>query len=489
MPVITVKPCTFVLFGALGDLALRKLFPALYQLDRAGLLHASTRIVALAREKGEAGTHLATIEATLLRYVPAADIEPTVLQRFRARLSYLSMDFFTAGDYAPLAEQVAGTDPLIAYFATPASVYGAICENLAAVGLAEQSRVVLEKPIGHDLASSREVNEAVARYFPESRIYRIDHYLGKETVQNLIALRFANSLFETQWNQHHISHVEITVAEKVGIEGRWGYFDQAGQLRDMIQNHLLQLLCLIAMDPPSDLSADSIRDEKVKVLKALAPITAEQFGRQVVRGQYATGSSDGKPVPGYLEEENANPHSDTETFVALRADIRNWRWSGVPFYLRTGKRMPQKLSQIVIHFKESSHYIFAPEQRPLVSNRLIIRLQPDEGISLQVMTKDQGLDKGMHLRSGPLQLNFSETYKSTRIPDAYERLVLEVMQGNQYLFVRKDEVEHAWLWCDQLIAGWTQLGDSPKPYTAGSWGPMASMALITRDGRSWYGDL
>ncbi|WP_250135298.1 glucose-6-phosphate dehydrogenase, partial [Pseudomonas aeruginosa] len=362
------------------------------------------------------------------------------------------------------------------------------CENLAAAGLAERTRVVLEKPIGHDLESSREVNEAVARFFPESRIYRIDHYLGKETVQNLIALRFANSLFETQWNQNHISHVEITVAEKVGIEGRWGYFDQAGQLRDMVQNHLLQLLCLIAMDPPSDLSADSIRDEKVKVLRALEPIPAEQLASRVVRGQYTAGFSDGKAVPGYLEEEHANRDSDAETFVALRVDIRNWRWSGVPFYLRTGKRMPQKLSQIVIHFKEPPHYIFAPEQRSLISNRLIIRLQPDEGISLQVMTKDQGLGKGMQLRTGPLQLSFSETYHAARIPDAYERLLLEVTQGNQYLFVRKDEVEFAWKWCDQLIAGWERLSEAPKPYPAGSWGPVASVALVARDGRSWYGD-
>ncbi|MEC7471771.1 MAG: glucose-6-phosphate dehydrogenase, partial [Pseudomonadota bacterium] len=299
----------------------------------------------------------------------------------------------------------------------------------------------------------------------------------------------ANSLFETQWNQNHISHVEITVAETVGIEGRWGYFDQAGQLRDMIQNHLLQLLCLIAMDPPSDLSADSIRDEKVKVLKALAPIAPEQLGQQLVRGQYVAGSILGRHVPGYLEEENSNTQSDTETFVALRAEICNWRWAGVPFYLRTGKRMPQKLSQIVIHFKAPPHYIFAPEQRQLIGNKLIIRLQPQEGISLLVMTKDQGLDKGMQLRSGPLQLNFSETYKSPRIPDAYERLLLEVMKGNQNLFVRKDEIEYAWKWCDQLIDGWQRVGAPPKPYAAGSWGPAASIALISRDGRSWYDDL
>ncbi|MCD1609125.1 glucose-6-phosphate dehydrogenase [Stutzerimonas kunmingensis] len=489
MTPLSVEPCTLALFGALGDLALRKLFPALYQLDRAGLLPTETRLLALARESGEAASHLALIEEHLRRHVGERDLDEAVLQRFMARLDYLSMDFRRAEDFAALADKAGNADSIVAFFATPASVYGAICAGLAEAGLAERTRVVLEKPIGHDLESSREVNEAVARFFPEDRTYRIDHYLGKDTVQNLIALRFANSLFETQWNQNHISHVEITVAETVGIEGRWGYFDQAGQLRDMIQNHLLQLLCLIAMDPPSDLSADSIRDEKVKVLKALAPIAPEHLGQQLVRGQYVAGSILGRHVPGYLEEENSNTQSDTETFVALRAEICNWRWAGVPFYLRTGKRMPQKLSQIVIHFKAPPHYIFAPEQRQLIGNKLIIRLQPQEGISLLVMTKDQGLDKGMQLRSGPLQLNFSETYKSPRIPDAYERLLLEVMKGNQNLFVRKDEIEYAWKWCDQLIDGWQRVGAPPKPYAAGSWGPAASIALISRDGRSWYDDL
>ncbi|EME00923.1 MULTISPECIES: glucose-6-phosphate dehydrogenase [Stutzerimonas stutzeri subgroup] len=489
MTPLSVEPCTLALFGALGDLALRKLFPALYQLDRAGLLPTETRLLALARESGEAASHLAMIEEHLRRHVGERELDEAVLQRFMARLDYLSMDFRRAEDFAALADKAGNADSIVAFFATPASVYGAICAGLAEAGLAERTRVVLEKPIGHDLESSREVNDAVARFFPEDRTYRIDHYLGKDTVQNLIALRFANSLFETQWNQNHISHVEITVAETVGIEGRWGYFDQAGQLRDMIQNHLLQLLCLIAMDPPSDLSADSIRDEKVKVLKALAPIAPEQLGQQLVRGQYVAGSILGRHVPGYLEEENSNTQSDTETFVALRAEICNWRWAGVPFYLRTGKRMPQKLSQIVIHFKAPPHYIFAPEQRQLIGNKLIIRLQPQEGISLLVMTKDQGLDKGMQLRSGPLQLNFSETYKSPRIPDAYERLLLEVMKGNQNLFVRKDEIEYAWKWCDQLIDGWQRVGAPPKPYAAGSWGPAASIALISRDGRSWYDDL
>ncbi len=490
MPNLPIAPCVLVLFGASGDLALRKLFPALYRLEQARLLHAETRILALARAEGlEAEGHAALIQTRLREQLAPEEWNADAWERFHGRLAFLDFDFAQADGYRTLAEWAAGDLPLVAYFATPASVYGAICQHLVDAGLGERTRVVLEKPIGHDLESSRVINDAVACRFPENRIYRIDHYLGKETVQNLIALRFANSLFETQWNQNHISHVEITVAEKVGIEGRWGYFDQAGQLRDMVQNHLLQLLCLIAMDPPSDLVADSIRDEKVKVLKALEPIPSGQIETRVVRGQYSAGFSDGKAVPGYLEEPNANRGSRTETFVALRVDIRNWRWAGVPFYLRTGKRMPQKLSQIVIHFKEPPHYIFSPEQRPLLSNRLIIRLQPDEGITLHVMTKDQGLGKGMRLRTVPLLLNFSETFHTERVPDAYERLLLEVMQGNQNLFVRRDEVEHAWTWCDQLSEGWELLGEPPRPYAAGSWGPGAAVALIARDGRNWYGDL
>ncbi|MCU1717216.1 glucose-6-phosphate dehydrogenase [Pseudomonas sp. 5P_3.1_Bac2] len=482
-----IEPCTLALFGAFGDLALRKLFPALYHLHAAGLFASDSKILALGREvAGE--QPLAVIEQALRRHVPEDELDAAQLNSFLARIGWLNIDFQDSAAYAALAELLDAKAPIIAYFATAARVYGAICAGLASAGLAERTRVVLEKPIGHDRESARRVNQEVARYFPEERIYRIDHYLGKETVQNLIALRFANSLFESQWNQNHISHVEITVAEQVGIEGRWGYFDQAGQLRDMIQNHLLQLLCLIAMDPPSDLSANSIRNEKVKVLQALAPISAENISQQVVRGQYVAGSINGKAVPGYLQEDNSNANSDTETFVALRAEVRNWRWAGVPFYLRTGKRMPQKVSQIVVQFKDPPHYIFAPEQRPLISNRLVIRLQPDEGISLQVMTKEQGLDKGMQLRSCPLQLSFNDTYRSRRIPDAYERLLLEVMKGNQNLFVREDEIDFAWQWCDQLIAGWQRQGSAPKPYPAGSWGPQAAVGLISRDGRDWYGD-
>ncbi|XKE44709.1 glucose-6-phosphate dehydrogenase [Halomonas organivorans] len=477
------------LFGALGDLAQRKLFPALFHLEREGLLAPDTRLLGLARQELDVDAFRSRIEKALKTYVKAEELDREALARFLARLDFLPLDFTKPEGYAAIREwRQEAARPMVVYLSVAAKIYGDICRHLEASGsLDDESRVVVEKPIGYDLASSAEINDAIGAVFPESRIYRIDHYLGKETVQNLIALRFANPLFGTQWNQNHISHVEITVAEKVGIEGRWGYFDDAGQLRDMVQNHLLQLVCLIAMDPPANLDADAIRDEKVKVLKALKPFTDDMLGRDVVRGQYIAGTIDGRSVPGYLEEEGANQASHTETFVAMKTGVANWRWAGVPFYLRTGKRMPEKLSQIVIHFRQQPHYIFDPDQRELAANKLVIRLQPEEGIALEVLTKDSGLDKGMRLRRGPLHLDFSSAFPKTRIPDAYERLLLEVMKGQQYLFVRRDEVEHAWHWCDSLIAAW-QDDEVPRRYPAGSWGPVASIAMITQDGRSWYED-
>ncbi|WP_020405112.1 glucose-6-phosphate dehydrogenase [Hahella ganghwensis] len=491
MSISTTTQCDFVLFGALGDLAQRKLFPALYQLERSELLHDDTRILALARQEVDEAAFKAETLERLKDRIPEEQRDPDSIKRFFSKVEFMRLDFLSPEGYDQLKAWKSDTDaPLLIYMATPPLIYGGIGANLKASGCIERStRVVVEKPIGHSLESSHEINSQLAEYFDESQLYRIDHYLGKETVQNLIALRFANNLFETQWNQKYISHVEITVAEKVGIEGRWGYFDKAGQLRDMVQNHLLQLLCLIAMDPPSDLSADSIRDEKVKVLKALKPITPDVMEGHMVRGQYTAGNIDGKSVPGYLEEEDANRGSSTETFVAIKAEICNWRWAGVPFYMRTGKRMPEKLSEIIIHFKPAPHYIFDPDQKHIANNKLIIRLQPDEGISLQVLTKDQGLDKGMRLRQGPLQLSFSEAFNTGRVPDAYERLLWEFIKGNQYLFVRRDEVEWAWKWIDQIISGWEELGLAPKKYSAGSWGPVSSIAMIARDGRSWYEDV
>ncbi|MFG6667511.1 glucose-6-phosphate dehydrogenase [Halomonas sp. HNIBRBA4712] len=478
------------LFGALGDLATRKLFVALYHLDREGLMPDATRILGLARQEYGLDEFRALIRQALEKRLKTDELDEQSLTRFLNRLDYQQLDFKSGEGYAAIREWREGADrPMVVYLSVAARIYGDICRHLAESGsLDDDSRVVVEKPIGYDLESSKAINDAIGAVFPEERVYRIDHYLGKETVQNLIAMRFANPLFGTQWNQNHISHVEITVAEKVGIEGRWGYFDDAGQLRDMVQNHLLQLLCLIAMDPPSNLDADAIRDEKVKVLKALKPFTGEALGRDVVRGQYIAGTSDGQAVPGYLEEEDANTESRTETFVAMKTEVSNWRWAGVPFYLRTGKRMPEKLSQIVIHFRQQPHYIFDPDQRDIAANKLIIRLQPEEGIALQVLTKDSGLDRGMRLRPGPLHLDFNSAFPKSRIPDAYERLLLEVMKGQQYLFVRRDEVEFAWRWCDQLIEGWKTRETPPRRYPAGSWGPVASIAMITQDGRSWYED-
>lgn len=487
-----IPETVFAMFGAMGDLAQRKLLLSLYQLDRSGLLGKNCKIIGLGRNELSREAFVSHTEMNMQRFVKEKALDREAFLHFSEKLDYLSMDFLVPEHYQPLTNLLAECPhhQVVLYYATPASLYAVISDRLARLGAIDgRTRVVVEKPIGHDYESSCEINDQLASFFQESQIYRIDHYLGKETVQNLIALRFANSLFESQWNHNHISHVEITVAESVGIEGRWGYFDKAGQLRDMVQNHLLQLLCLTAMDPPDDLSADSIRNEKVKVLKALKPIPPDQMDTLLVRGRYNKGICDGQPVPGYLEEEGANPHSRTETFVAFKAEIANWRWAGVPFYMRTGKRMPEKLSQIIIHFKPAAHFIFDADQKRMAYNKLMIRLQPDEGISLQVLTKDQGLDKGMRLRQGPLQLNFSETFQSPRIPDAYERLLWEVMNGNQYLFVRRDEVESAWKWCDQLIEGWNESGVQPKKYPAGSWGPASAITLIARDGRSWHEDL
>jgi glucose-6-phosphate 1-dehydrogenase len=322
------------------------------------------------------------------------------------------------------------------------------------------------------------VNDVIGSVFSEERVYRIDHYLGKEAVQNLMVLRFANGLFEPLWNAAHIDHVQITVAESLGVEGRAGYYDTAGALRDMVQNHLLQLLCLVAMEPPSRLNADAVRDEKLKVLRALKPLAPAGW----VRGQYRAGISAGAPVPGYLEDLGAGG-SRTETFVALKAEVENWRWAGVPFYLRTGKRLAARLSEIVIAFRPVPHSVFDESAGPVMPNRLVIRLQPDEGVELWLMIKDPG-PGGMRLRQVPLDMSFSEAF-GVRNPDAYERLVLDVIRGNQTLFMRRDEVEAAWAWIDPILEAWAQSNEAPKAYTAGTWGATASIALIERDGRTW----
>lgn len=475
-----------VIFGALGDLSRRKLLPSLYQLEVAGLLGQDTRIIGVARNDITLEQFTEQIKEGLTSFI-SETLDSDVVTRLLTRLVYQPLDFKDIKSYSALAQTLANkSSARVYYFSTPPAIYGDISEGLKSVKLInDHDRVVMEKPIGHCLESSKIINNQVSRYFNENQIYRIDHYLGKETVLNLLVLRFANSLFTNNWDRNSIDHVQITVAESVGIEGRWGFYDEAGQMRDMVQNHLLQVLSLLAMEPPADLSADSVRDEKLKVIKALKPITRQNVKEKTVRGQYADGYLNGIAVPGYTNEEGANKQSGTETFVAIKAEIDNWRWAGVPFYLRTGKRMPKKHSEIVVHFKQQPHNIFSESYADLPSNKLTIRLQPDEGVELEMMNKIPGIASQMQIHENKLDLSFSDAYDNLRVVDAYERLMLEVINGNQSLFVRRDEVEAAWQWADGIISAWQSTNEAPKPYAAGSWGPVASISLIARDDRQW----
>ena len=474
-----------IIFGATGDLSARKLFPALFQLDAAGLLPEDLRIIAVARqEQTTEGYH-----NELLARMGSAKrqrISDIAWQQFAQRLTYLSADFSAPSAFKGLQASLSESRTSLFYLATPPSLFATICEQLSADGCLEGScRIVLEKPIGESLDTSREVNETLAQFFDEQDIYRIDHYLGKETVQNLLVLRFANRFINSQWDQSCIDHIQITVAEKVGIEGRWTYYDGVGQLRDMVQNHLMQLLCLVAMEPPNSLEAESIRDEKVKIVKALRPIDASSVKDHVVRGQYSKGVIDGEPVPGYFDEEGCEAQgSDTETFVAIKAHVDNWRWSGVPFYLRTGKRMPDKVTEIIIQYKALPHHIFG-EGESAEPNRLIIRLQPNEGIEMTMVSKRQSLRDKLSLQTHTLNFDFREDGDIDRIPDAYERLFLDAINGDPSLFVGREEIEESWRWCDQLISACEECDVKVNAYQAGSWGPSKSELLIDRDGRSW----
>lgn len=467
----TNHPCDFILFGTLGDLSSRKLLPALYQLEAANLLHPKTRLIGCARDELTTEEYHQRILEKLESNI-GQDIDKGVWSRFIQKIVYCRLDLTKPEDFEQLKNHITPTEHVtISYFAIPPYLYANACRGLSAVGLNRQpARVVLEKPIGHDLNSSIEINDEIACYFAEDQIYRIDHYLGKETVLNLLVLRFANVIFSANWDHQLIEKVEITVAEEVGVEGRWDYYEKSGQLRDMMQNHLLQILSLVAMDPPLSLSAESIRSEKLKVLKSLRPIHIENAPTHTLRAQYVGSVFKGKVIPGYLEELGAKQGSKTETFVAIKAYIDNWRWSGVPFYLQTGKRLSKKQSEVVIYFKPQSHNIFAHIKQTLFPNQLAIRLQPDEGVEVRIMNKVPGLGEHMQLHDSKLDLNFNHIFNS-RIADAYERLLLEVMQGNQYLFVSREEVEHAWQWIDGIKAAWDQLDIPLYTYPSGTWGP------------------
>ncbi|MET0183541.1 MAG: glucose-6-phosphate dehydrogenase [Caulobacterales bacterium] len=475
--------CAFVLFGATGDLAERMLWPSLYFLEEDGLLPDGIVFIGNSRTMLEdAAFHTFVKEA--VRQRAKGKIDHDIWDRFARRLRFCAGSVTDKATFAQLASLCGEAPDKIFYLSTSPALYAGIVEGLAGAGLSgPPSRIIIEKPLGRDLASCTEINDALSAVFSEDRIFRIDHYLGKETVQNLIALRFANTLFEPLWNAVSIDHVQISVSETVGVEGRGAYYDEYGALRDMVQSHLLQLLALIAMEPPSSLDPDAVRNEKVKVLRSLRQIEAKEIGKFAVRGQYRKGFADGQEAPDYASEVGLAA-SDTETYAAVCAHIDNWRWAGVPFYLRTGKRMPERSSQIVIQFRDVPHSIFAGSQ--LDANRLTIRLQPEEGISLSLMNKRPTLEEaGFNLQPVSLNLSLSDEDSNGRRRIAYERLLLEAIHSNSTLFVRRDEAEAAWRWIDQIQSGWAQSKSAPLPYNAGTWGPSASFGLLERDGRSW----
>ncbi|HEX3347525.1 MAG TPA: glucose-6-phosphate dehydrogenase [Acetobacteraceae bacterium] len=483
--IIAVEPFDLVIFGATGDLSRRKLIPALYFRCVAGQIPDDSRIFGVSRRHMSDDEFRALARESIADHVAQNAHTDGAVDRFLGRLHFAAADAQQHEGWSELRDRLADAPDRIRmfYLATAPELFGPTCTRLGEAGLVtNNARVVVEKPIGKSLDSAREVNDAIGAVFPEDHVYRIDHYLGKETVQNLMALRFANALFEPLWNGEHVDHVQITVAETVGLEGRAGYYDSAGALRDMAQNHMLQLVCLIAMEPPRSLDADAVRDEKLKVLKSLVPMTPERALEFTVRGQYRAGASSGGPVKGYLEELGRGD-SRTETFVALRAEIANWRWAGVPFYLRTGKRLATRVSEVAVAFKPIPHSVFDSGAGPIMPNGLVIRLQPDEGVKLWLMIKDPG-PGGMRLQHVPLDMSFAKAFH-VRNPDAYERLLMDVVRGNQTLFMRRDEVEAAWMWVDPILDAWSSSMDRPKPYASGTWGPSASIALIERDGRTW----
>lgn len=482
--IIPVEEFDYIVFGGTGDLAERKLIPALYRRLADGQIVGESRIIGAARGEMSDEEYRNFAQDALNEHVGEDELDEDVVKTFLSNLYYRSIDAMSDRGWQALKDLLGEHEKVRAfYLAVGPSIFGNIAEQLHNFGMIrERSRLVIEKPIGKDFASAEALNESVGKYFKEKQIFRIDHYLGKETVQNLMALRFANTIYEPIWNSSHIDHIQITAAETLGVESRGNYYDTAGAIRDMVQNHLLQLLCLVAMEPPASNDANAVRDEKLKVLRSLRPIIGETVTTETVRGQYTEGASKGKAVPGYLDEID-NKTSDTETFVAIKAQIDNWRWANVPFYLRTGKRLPERVSEIIIQFKPVPHNIFSEVAGSKSANRLIIRLQPNESVQQVIMIKDPG-PGGMRLRQVALDMQFNEQF-DIRAPDAYERLLLDVIRGNQTLFMRRDEVEAAWEWIDPIIEAWDTQSHECEEYIAGSWGPFSSVALLAGDNRKW----
>ena len=474
-----LKDADIVIFGGLGDLAMRKIFPAIYHRFKAKQINNNSRVYVISRGEVSQTEFKANLKEKLTNNIE--DVDQKIVAELLKLCKYIQADLTQESSLAVLKDDLREDDNIVRvyYFSVSSSIFGDITRNLHAEKLiTPESRVVLEKPLGHDSASSKLINSEISNYFEESQIFRIDHYLGKETVQNLMVLRFANNLYENAWNSQNIENVQITVAEDLGVSSRGGYYDKYGALLDMVQNHLLQLLCLVAMEPPSVLEANNVRDEKLKVLKALRLFDDKMVLDQTVKGQYTRGSINGESVKSYLEDIN-DFQSNTETFVAIRANIDNWRWAGVPFYLRTGKRLSKKHSEIVINFKNIPHNIF-PNSKPIVNNKLIISLQPEERIELVQTVKIPG-PGGYRYKPTSLVLDYSTSFQD-RLPEAYERLLIDVIRGNQTLFMRKDEVEASWTWIDTITKYWKQTKMTNNLYNSGTTGPGDKILI---DGHTW----
>jgi glucose-6-phosphate 1-dehydrogenase len=483
-----------VIFGASGDLTRRKLVPALYNLLLDDLLPESFAVVGVARRKMSREEFVANLREGIESF-SRRPLDQDRWERLAQGISYVTADTDDAGGYRSLADHLATVDGergtrgnRLFYLATPPSAFPIIVQLLGEVGLhqpgegGEWARIVIEKPIGRDLQSATELNQTVNRTFHERDVFRIDHYLGKETVQNLLVFRFANAIFEPLWNQKYVDHVQITVGETLGVEGRGSYYEEAGTTRDMVQNHLFQLLCLTTMEPPVSLDPDAIRDEKVKVLQALRPVSPDEVAQITVRGQYARGSIDGRPVEGYKEEPGVSPDSCTETYVGLGLFIDNWRWAGVPFYLRAGKRLAKRVTEVALQFRDVPHRLFRGN-RP-VPNTLVLRMQPDEGMCLNFDAKAPGASP--QIRSVQMDFDYEASFGQDP-PEAYERLILDAVLGDATLFIRRDEVQASWHFIDALQEGWQREGPGrPLPeYTAGTWGPAEADVLVARHGRTW----
>lgn len=481
--IIPVETFDMVIFGATGDLAMRKILPALYRRDVDQQIPSTARLIGLSLDDYDRSAFQQRVKTALQEHLPAEQLTSTGVEHFLARLDYQRLDVTDSQGWQTLKTKLDLFPERIRvyYLSVAPGLFSTIAHGLAQAGLnGSHARLVVEKPLGHDLKSAKRLNAELSAVFDEHALYRIDHYLGKETVQNLMALRFANAMFEPLWNCHAIDHVQITAAETLGVGTRGSYYDKAGAIRDMVQNHLLQLLCLIAMEPPYRFEADAVRDEKLKVLHSLRRLEGKEALQHTVRGQYAATAA----APDYASDVG-NPRSSTESFVAIKAEIENWRWAGVPFYLRTGKKLRARMTEITIVFKEPVHSVFGNSTTPLAPNTLVIRLQPDEGLRLSIMTKEPG-PGGFRLRPIALDMTFEEELgKDWHIPEAYERLLMDVVRGNQTLFMRGDEVEAAWRWIDPIIQAWQASGASPEAYDVGSDGPVGAVEMMARDRRRW----